>query len=81
MYGCFAAKGVSSHRFIHVFVSYTCMFCFSDGGGDGIEFGPAPTQPDRLEPEEPDVDEEDLSSSDIRDFFPETWVWEILRTK
>jgi CD109 antigen len=43
---------------------------------DGGNFGPAP--PDRipLEPEAP----EDVGSSDIRDFFPETWIWEILRT-
>ena len=74
---------------IMLFVSYgskpiAFIFRFSDGGEDAI-FGPAPTeQPDRrpLEPEEDEeVPGDDLESSEVREFFPETWIWEVLRTK
>ena len=33
-------------------------------------------------PEVEEDDDEDISESgDIRDFFPETWIWKIFRTK
>ena len=50
--------------------------------------GPAPPQPppppldDVVDTEaDGDTPEEDEGSTDIRTFFPETWIWEVLRTE
>ena len=45
---------------------------------------PPEFQPIQPSPEQPTVDDGDTEgeeSTDIRDFFPETWIWEIFKTK
>ena len=76
--------------YVHYKVQHsTCMYtlfvsccsvlilCFADdddGDDDGV---PATAVPPDQSPEEPD----DLGSSVNTGFSPETWIWEILRTK